>query len=99
MKAQSLTVETQIQALGEKSRFNSILMVRDYVSERLTFEVVLRQGVANLLKSAVLAAKCSCGVLSRKNGRLRHQGFKAILVVEWVCYSFVTVSSAAHEED
>ena len=54
----------------------------------------LDMGSANWLKSLVLAAKYPCGVFLWKNGslgELRHQGFIAFLMVDWVCYSFVIV--------
>lgn len=84
---------------GRKITLNSILILHDCVREKLTFEVLLRQGVANLLNSLVLAAKYPCRVLSRKNGELRRQGSIAYLVVDWICQSFVTVRSVKHRED
>ena len=50
-------------------------------------------GLANWLKSLVLVAKYPYGVFLQTNaslGELRHQGFIAFLVVNWVCYSSVT---------
>ena len=38
-------------------------------------------------------------VFLQKNGSLWHQGFIALLVVNYVCYIFVTVSDVAHGED
>ena len=62
----------------------------------------LDMGFANSLKSIVLAAKYPCDVLSQKSnssGELRHQGFIAFLVVDWFCYSLVTLRGVAHGED
>ena len=53
-------------------------------------------GLANWLKSPVLVS-----VFLQKNdnlGELGHQEFIAFLVVDWVCYRFVTVRGAAHGE-
>ena len=50
-------------------------------------------GLANWLKSPVLVS-----VFLQKNGNLGelgHQEFIAFLVVDWVCYRFVTVRGAA----
>ena len=72
------------------------------VYERLTLEVVLTYGLANWLKSVVLAAKYPCGMFLQKNnslGELRHQRFIAFLLVGWVCYSFMPVRGVVHGED
>ena len=59
-------------------------------------------GLVNWLKLAVLAAKCPFGVFLRKNdslSELGHRGIVVFLVVEWLCYSFVTLRGVAFEED
>ena len=59
-------------------------------------------GLANWLKSPVLAAKYPCGVFLRKNGslgELGHQGFITLLVVACICYRVVVVRGVAHGED
>ena len=59
-------------------------------------------GLANWLKPLVLAAKYSCGMFLIKNeclGELRNQKFIAFLMVDWICYSLVTVKDVVHRED
>ena len=59
-------------------------------------------GLPNCSKSLVWASKYHRVVFLRKDGslgELRYQEFKASLVVDWVCYSFLTVRSVAHKED
>ena len=59
-------------------------------------------GLANWLKTLVLAVKYSCGVFLRKNdslGEFRNQKFIAFLMVDWICYSFVTVKDVVDGED
>ena len=62
-KAPSPIAENWIRVLGEESRFNSILMLRDCVSERLILEVILRYGSWKLIKILNLDCKVSlwCG--------------------------------------
>ena len=62
----------------------------------------LDMGLANWLKSLVLPGKYPYGVILRKNGSLGefgHQRFIAFLVVDCVCYMFVTVRGVEHGED
>ena len=70
----------------------NILMLGNCVCESVALEVPLRY------ESCKLVQILSCGfklqlwhVLTKKNnlGKLGHQRF--VLVVNWVCYSFVTV--------
>ena len=57
--------------------------------------------IANWLVSRALAAKYPRVVFLQKNdslGELRHQAFIAFLVIDCVCYRFVTVKGVAHGE-
>ena len=57
----------------------------------------LDMGLANWSK--VLTANYPCDVFLRKNGSLgvlRRQWFIAFLVVDWACYSFLTVWGVLH---
>ena len=66
-KAPSPIAENWIRVLGEESLLNSILMLRDCVSERLTLEVVLRYGSCKLIKILNLDCKVSlwCGLTEK----------------------------------
>ena len=59
-------------------------------------------GLPNWLKPLVLVAKYHCGIFLWKNGnlgKLKHQGLIAFPVVDWVCYSFVSVNGVTHGEE
>ena len=59
-------------------------------------------GLANWLIFLILATKYPQGVFLRKRdslSELGYRGFIAFLVVDWVCYIFVAVRSAAHGGD
>ena len=76
------------------SYLNNTLTSGDRVGKRLAFEVYLVNGHTNKLKSPVSAAKYLLGVFLRKNGslgELGHQIFLTVLVVDQVCYIFVTL--------
>lgn len=45
------SAETRVQALREKSRLNSVLLLRDCVGERLRFEVAFRYESCKLAKT------------------------------------------------
>ena len=77
-------------------------MLYDCVYERLTLEVVLRYESSKLNKLSSFGYKVSLWRFLMQNGslgELRHQGFIAFLVVDWVCYSFETVRGVAPGED
>ena len=81
---------------------NNTLTSGDRVGKRLAFEVYLGTGHTNKLKSPVSAAKYLLGVFLRKNGslgELGHQIFLTLLVVDQVCYIFVTLRKNAFGED
>ena len=59
-------------------------------------------GLANWLQFPVLAAKYPSGVFLQKNDSLSELGHREIvvfLVVEWLCYRFVTLGGVAFGED
>ena len=73
------------------------MLVKDW-----RWKLFLGIGHTYKLKSPVSAAKYLFGVVLRKNGSLDgldHQGFLALLVVEQVCYMFVTVKEDAFREN
>ena len=74
-------------------------MLLDCVLERLTFEVLLRYWSCKLIKIPSFGYKVPLQCVLTENdslGELRHQGFTVFLVVDWVCYSFVTARGVAH---
>lgn len=66
VKAGSFTAVLPIRVQKEDSYLNSVLILGDFVGERLSLEVVLRYGFCKLVKMSVLAAKHFCGVLLQK---------------------------------
>ena len=70
------------RAQDEISHLNSILMLGDYVGERLALEVALKYCSCKFVKSPVLGTKYPFGVFLRKRGsldELGHSGFIAFL--------------------
>ena len=92
------SAEAWVQALGENSHLNSVLLLRDCVGERLRFEVAFRQESCKLAKTPSFGFKIplQCVLVL---GELKHQGFIDFWVEEWVFYNFVIVRGAAHGED
>ena len=84
------------------THLNNILMLYDCIYERLALEVVLRYESCKLIKLSSFGYKVSLWCFLMENcslDELRHQGFIAFLVVDWVCYSFETVRGVAPGED
>lgn len=97
MKPLYPTAESQVQALW-KNYAGTLLWCFAIV---LTHLMYLDMGLANWSKSHVLAANYPCGVLLPKKWKLtwsEEQRFVVFLLVDWVCYSFVTVRGVAHGE-
>ena len=109
MKPLSATAETRIRTkitkLGKnqgknwgKSRLNSILMLHDCVYERLTLKVVLRYGSCKLIKSFDCKLPLWCFLTEKWQLRCIETPMICIafLVVDWACYSFLTVWGVLH---
>ena len=84
----STTADTQVRTVGEESHLSLILILSDFVGERLTLEVVLRYESCKLAKIASFCCKAKhhCGRFLQENvslGKLRHQGFIALCWQTW----------------